>query len=179
MDLKKFRDFAGKDARALARRRLRRRAGARVQRCSRASSIRFKLTRRQTPRTYFVDLYAEWNKNGFNRGSPKANRDPVGHNLTAWKTVEPGANPASMPRRTRTRASFDAADGTFRENPPQYRTASSCTARSGAAVRSIASEASARCPGRSDIVWSHYQIFRGDFRSNDQSNPKYDLSVGV
>jgi hypothetical protein len=66
------------------------------------------------PRNYFVVFYGEWTKLGFNRGSPKASRDPVGHILIADRTVEPGAKPAIMPRGTRIRAPFVAAVAAFR-----------------------------------------------------------------
>ena len=115
-------------------------------------------------------MYAEWIKKGFNLGSPKASCDPVGHILTAGRTVEPGAKPAIMPRGTKIRAPYVAAGAALRGKLPQYGYASSCTARAGAAVRSIASEESAVALAAQIYVWSHSRIFWRYFRSYDQSN---------
>jgi hypothetical protein len=83
---------------------------------------------------------------GFNRSSPKACCDPVGPSLTASRAVEPGAKPALMPRGTGRRAPSGAVAVAFRWKLPRYRYVSSCTARVGAAVRSIASEESFVAP---------------------------------
>jgi len=72
-------------------------------------------------------------KKGFNRSSPKASCDPVGPSLVAGRTDEPGAKSALMPQGTSRRAPSIAAAAAFREKQPQYRCASSCTARVGAA----------------------------------------------
>ena len=71
------------------------------------------------PRNCFVVLYAEWEEGGFNRGSPKASCDPVGHSLTAGRAVVPGAKPSDHAAGHEATRTFVAADTTFREKPPQ------------------------------------------------------------
>jgi len=91
------------------------------------------------PRTLVLLLFPADGYMGFNRGSPKLSLDRVGPSLTVARAVEPVARSALMQRGTRRRAPSTTAAAAFRKKLAQYRYVSSCTARVGAAVRSIPS----------------------------------------
>jgi len=115
---------------------------------------------------------------GFSRSSPKASCDPVGPSLTASRAVEPGAKLALMPRGTGRRAPSGAVAAAFRLKLPRYSYVSSCTARIGAAVRSIASEESVVAPAAQvSCGWKHE--YPAESFGHTTNHTKEDLSVDV